>query len=365
MALALVAGCSSGSAEDSDGSSEGSSDPGTLGTSAVDETATTTPDPTTASTSSSSDAGTDTSGGSESESTGACEDCPPYETWPTSAEEALSRSTFWDPDAQVAHQGTFTSTASGELIENLHIVDGELVIGHDDVVVRNVTVEGLDNEDGGNVPVTIIDAAQNVELEGILMGPPDHDWDDQCNMPMFPTSGFISNSDASWTMRACATRHVGDAIKAQAGTGAFEDCFLEIAMGIWAVGSCENDHTDTVQISSGDPSLTFRRVWMDALRYVVDSPDGPITQPESPGGATTMQLGSETNGAALVYDTVRLRSGNYSLRIFGVATLSIVNSVALDYVYEPLLTGDQTDLTIVEWSGNTLGDGSSWDPPEG
>jgi len=295
---------------------------------------------------------------------GECTQCGDLESWPTTADEALYRSSYWDPDIQQVHNGDYVTSAAGEIVENLHIVDGMLIIEHDDVVARNITTEGRQQEDAGNHPIRINNGAQNVVIEGILMGPPGlAGWDNGCDMPMFPASGFMSGSEATWEMRACATRHVGDSVKANDGTGVFEDCFFEIAMGIWAVEACQPDHTDSVQLSNGDANLTFRRIWMDALRYVVDGPDEIPVQADNAGGATGLQLGGNVSGAVLSYDKVRLFSGNYSLRIFGGVTLSIVDSLALGYTHGPLLTGGGTNLTIDQWSGNTLGDGSDWLAP--
>lgn len=290
-----------------------------------------------------------------------------YSTWPASADEALGRSVYWNEILQVPHEGTVRTATDGEVIENLHIQNGELIVEHSNVKVRNVTIEGLGCVENGNYPIEITAGVTGVVIDGASLGPTKHCWNTTCNMPTFPSTSVIARGGAEFTIRGCAIRNVGDAFKflptsTSTTTALIQDCHTEIARGIWrASDNCDGDHTDSIQVQSiGEVDLTIHRTSMDALPFIADSENTPLYQLSSPAGSTGLQLTDNTTGR-LRYDTVRLNSGNFSLRINNAAIeLNIVDSAAIGATYGPLQAAG--NVTFGEWSGNTLDDGAPWEP---
>lgn len=294
--------------------------------------------------------------------------CADPSGWPTSAAGALSRSPYWNPASQVVHEGDYRTEMKGQLIEDLHIVGGSLFVAHDDVVVRNVRSDGATCEDAGNHPIRILSGAHGVVLDGVQVGATEPCWDTMCNRPIFPGSGIIAYKDSAYTVRGCATSQVGDGFKFLPGAGGsinavIEDCFVEVAQGIWAVtsqGACQPDHVDGMQVQSSGPlSLTVRRTSLDALPYQRASRDAPLTQPSGGGGAAFMFNSSVA--ADLAFDTVRFHSGNVNLNFAGRAAALRMERSESSSRTAPF--HGPSNLTIGSWVDNSLAAGGAWDAP--
>lgn len=293
---------------------------------------------------------------------GACEAPTGY---PMSAADALARSPYWNPATQVPMSGDVTTTQNGQIIANLYLANGEIIVRHDNVQIRNVTVEGDDCADTGNHPINIEAGAQNVVISGARLGSTEACWDAACGRPMFPSSGIVAQSNSSYSVQGCAVHLTGDAFKylPAAGliTATIEDCFTELGLGIWSVGMCEADHTDSIQLQQDGPvDITVRRTAMSALPYERLSADAGLTRATTPGGATGLQASRNSTGS-MTYEDVYLHSGNFILR-FNLAPLSVrmVNVTAEGATSGTLQA--PTNLTVVEWRGNTY-NGAPWLAP--
>lgn len=292
-------------------------------------------------------------------------DCgEPGAGWPASAAEALERSCVWDPGLQVEHRGAFTSSAEGEIIEDLHIVDGGIFIEHDGVTVRNVTSEGAIDMQGGMPPVTLAEGTSDTELVGVLLGPPAPQWSAACGRPVMPFNGLHAERNASWRMEGAAIRLVPYAISiAEGGEATVVDAFIEMGRAVEPndAGSCADSRSFGASISGDDASLAMRRTWVDAQPYSMLSADGPVEQVEVTLSDLSMTLRTFGLDVSIDFAEVGMHGGRLAIQLFESGTLSLVDSESNGTLF-PFAIQLGEDVIVPQWESNVR-DGMPWDPP--
>jgi hypothetical protein len=268
-------------------------------------------------------------------------DPPPVTTTTTQPPSGFPTAATTGVPSGVALQssGSFTTTADGQTID-ARLIDGDLVLRHDNVTVTRSRIKGRVVDNG----------KRGLTLDQVDLGR------DSCPSASNGGTRLLSGSD--YTVRRSHLHHNGADLVVLYGKVRIEDSLLD--------GTCyySGDHLDALQVydtGTAKQDVTITRSSIDSRAVNT-----------SARGNSALQIGDfPPDGSRYVLTGNRWAGGGYTLRLYDMTAASGSRITATgnqvvkgSYQYAPCVSSNSVnasspDQTGLYWSNNRLDDGTS------